>query len=168
MIQDSDIIDRQPIAVKPNNCEEPPRSPQVSVQDWVHDLPRRCALFAIGRSTASRTSPRGIDHVNGRTFESLYQSEYIFELAPACVPTGDQDLAEGVTYNTFVAAYDLWGDLERPAAWIRRVVSDEPRAYARIVLEALTDHAPHLMEQEPAIQLVPRHHCQGRKKVRVG
>jgi RNA polymerase sigma-70 factor, ECF subfamily len=69
-----------------------------------------------------------MDHVEDRTFESFYQSEYSAVLALARVLTGDQAWAEDVTHDTFIAAYESWSDLDNPVAWVRRVVSNKARS----------------------------------------
>lgn len=63
-----------------------------------------------------------------RTFEDFYESEFKAALALARVLTGDIGKAEDVTHEAFVAALEAWDDIENPAAWIRRVISNRSRS----------------------------------------
>ena len=74
------------------------------------------------------------------SFETFYRVEYRPVLGLAIVLTHDRFAAEDLTQEAFLAAERDWarvGDLDRPGAWVRRVVANKSVSrWRRMVVEA--------------------------------
>ena len=64
-------------------------------------------------------------------FDRFYHREYQPVLALAYVMTGDRQQAQDLAQDAFVAAYQKWGSIELPSAWIRTVVANRSRSWFR-------------------------------------
>jgi RNA polymerase sigma-70 factor (ECF subfamily) len=62
------------------------------------------------------------------SFDRFYASEYRAVLGLAFVLTGDLRLAEDLTQDAFLSAWQGWAQLENPPHWIRAVVSNKARS----------------------------------------
>lgn len=95
-----------------------------------------CAFATAGASNCHKRavwpSPMRVDRgdltVEHRSFEEFYMSEYRSVLAFARAFTGDRPLAEDVVHDAFERAFERWGTLSNPSAWVRQVTANNARA----------------------------------------
>jgi RNA polymerase sigma-70 factor (sigma-E family) len=111
------------------------------------------------------------------TFDAFYEREYSSVVGLAYALSGSRSGAEDIAQDAFLAAYRRWDDIaryEKPAAWVRRVVSNmavslfrrkisEVRALARLAsmrresLPLLPDEASEFWK---AVRSLPRRQAQ--------
>jgi RNA polymerase sigma-70 factor (ECF subfamily) len=86
------------------------------------------------------------------SFGRFYAEEYRGVLGLAFVLTGDLRLAEDLTQDAFIAAWNSWTELANPAGWVRSVVSNKARSSWRRrfasqrAFEALADRVPAVVQ----------------------
>lgn len=87
-----------------------------------------------------------------RSFEAFYVHEYAGVVRLAMALTGRSDLAEELAQEAFVAAYRRWrrvSQLDSPAGWIRRVVSNKCVSSGRRHVAEIRLLARLRLEREP-------------------
>jgi RNA polymerase sigma-70 factor (ECF subfamily) len=64
-------------------------------------------------------------------FDAFWAADHSAVLALAAALTGDWNAAEDITQDAFAAAHRRWDEIENPAAWIRRVVTNRAASHWR-------------------------------------
>jgi RNA polymerase sigma-70 factor (ECF subfamily) len=67
-------------------------------------------------------------------FDDFYTREYRRMVGLALALTGDSRVAEDLAQDAFIAAHRKWsevGSYDKPAAWVRRVITNRSRSLAR-------------------------------------
>jgi RNA polymerase sigma-70 factor (sigma-E family) len=129
----------------------------------------------------TRSSDVGVDGVVGTgSFDGFFRSEYGSVLGLAIALCGDRWAAEDLTQEAFAAAERRWGDvgeLDRPGAWVRRVVANKSVSRWRRQISETTawrrmpdrrssgsDSDPHLSAEAEelwaAVRKLPKRQCQ--------
>lgn len=67
----------------------------------------------------------------GDPFDAFWSAEHTAVLALAAALTGDWSAAEDLTQDAFAAAHRHWSEIENPAAWVRRVVTNRAASHWR-------------------------------------
>lgn len=64
-------------------------------------------------------------------FEVFFEAEYSAIVALAGVLTGRRSVAEDIAQDAFTSCCQRWGSIEKPGAWIRRVVANLSASWVR-------------------------------------
>lgn len=100
-------------------------------------------------------------------FDDVYRQRWHQMVRFAALTTQSIELAEEIVQDAFAETYSRWGDVENPAAYVRRAVASRctswvrrrklERRHRRAVVRALGQHDDHLIETLDALRsLTPR------------
>jgi RNA polymerase sigma-70 factor (ECF subfamily) len=65
------------------------------------------------------------------SFDAFWAADHAAVLALAAALTGDWNVAEDIAQDAFGAAHGNWDEIENPAAWVRRVVTNRAASHWR-------------------------------------
>ncbi|HEX4492747.1 MAG TPA: sigma-70 family RNA polymerase sigma factor [Acidimicrobiia bacterium] len=89
-------------------------------------------------------------------FDAFWSADHSAVLALAAALTGDWNTAEDLTQDAFAALHGRWDEVENPAAWVRRVVTNRAASHwRRRVREAAA--LARLAARPAAVALAPEH-----------